>query len=106
MKDKWAIIDDIRELNCDFIAKTGWDGIAMMREHIVEIKTLCMDHDLGDANAMNGFDVLYRLSLENLIPDHVQMVTSNPVGRMNMANFLLGKGFETRDGLNFYRKDE
>ena len=102
-RDAWAIIDDIRELNCQYVAKTGWDGIEMMREHIEEIGVLCLDHDLGDAHAMNGFDVLYRLMLEGLVPDRVQLVTSNPVGRTNMGNLLLDRGYESRDGINFIK---
>lgn len=101
MKDKWAIIDDIRELHCDFIAKTPADGVKMMRDNFDEIGHLCMDHDL--CSAVTGYDVLRTLGNMELIPEHVQMVTSNPVGRMNMANYLLGLGYETRDGINFYK---
>lgn len=102
MKDKWAIIDDIRSLNCDYIARTPSEGVTMMKEHFSEIGTLCMDHDLN--SVVTGYDVLRTLGEINLIPNHVQMVTSNPVGRTNMANYLMGIGYETRDGLNFYKK--
>ena len=101
-KDKWAIIDDIRELNCHYIAKTGFEGISMMRAHFSEIGVLCMDHDLGE-HGMNGFDALYRLLLEGLVPDRVQLVTSNPVGRKNMSDLLLDRGYESKDGINFFR---
>jgi hypothetical protein len=101
MKDKWAIIDDIRELNCDFIAKTGHEGITMMTEHFEEIGTLCMDHDLGDADDMNGFQVLELLMFWDLVPDHVQLVTSNPVGRTNMSDLLRSKSYQSKDGINF-----
>ena len=105
-KTKWAIIDDIRELNCDFIAKDARAGIKMMTDHFDEIGTLCMDHDLGDAEEMNGYEVLKFLMLKGLVPDHVQMVTSNPVGRTNMANLLIAEGYETVDGINFLRKNK
>lgn len=100
---KWAIIDDIRELNCDLIAKTGEHGIEMMGEHIHEIECLCLDHDLGDQDAINGYEVLKILFQRQLVPRHVQLVTSNPVGRYNMEALLLANAYNTKDGRNFYK---
>lgn len=107
MKDKWAIIDDIRELNCDFIAKNGRDGLQMMTEHFDEIRVLCLDHDLGDVNEPTGFDVLSSLMLRWLVPEEVQLVTSNPVGRDRMANLLMDNGYQKSvNGLVFRRVNE
>ena len=103
MRDKWALIDDIRELNCDYTARNARDGLKMMTDHFDEIGTLCLDHDLGDEEEPTGFDVLKRLFFNNLVPDHVQLVTSNPVGRANMANLLEDNGYESSDGINFLR---
>lgn len=103
-KNKYAIIDDVRELNCELIAKTGVDGIRMMIEHFDEVECLCLDHDLGDPGEMNGFEVLQSLLLRNLVPDHVQLVTSNPVGRQRMQNELLSRNYTTLDGIDFYKK--
>lgn len=99
---KWAIIDDIRELNCDLIAKTGEKGIAMMADNILDIECLCLDHDLGDEKAMNGYDVLKVLFDRHLAPNHVQLVTSNPVGRYNMESLLIANNYKTIDGRNFF----
>lgn len=102
MKDKWAIIDDFRELNCDLIAKSGLVGLEMMAANFEDIICLCLDHDLGNPDEMNGYEVLQELFLRNLVPEHVQLVTSNPIGRKNMTNLLIAEGYERSiDGLNF-----
>lgn len=103
MKNKWAIIDDERTLNCELIARNGRDGIKLVQDHFEEIECLCMDHDLGDAKKMSGYDVLQILGQLNVLPDKIQLVTSNPVGRLNMRKFLEKQGFITNDGINFIR---
>lgn len=96
---KWLIIDDIRTLNCDIVARTAREGIKLMEEHFYEVECLCLDHDLGEA--LNGYDVLRELFLLEIVPDKVQLVTSNPVGRQNMEKVLLREGYSTKDGRNF-----
>lgn len=100
----WAIIDDIRELNCELIAKNARDGIKMVMENFDRIECLCLDHDLGEA--MNGYDVLCHLMYRNLVPNNVQLVTANPVGQVNMARVLEHYGYETKDGRNFYKVEK
>jgi hypothetical protein len=100
----WAIIDDIRELNCELIAKNARDGLTMVMENFDRIECLCLDHDLGEV--LNGYDVLCHLMYKGFVPDHVQLVTSNPVGRANMASVLERNGYETKDGRNFYKVEK
>lgn len=100
----WAIIDDIRELNCELIAKNARDGIHMVIENFDRIECLCLDHDLGEV--LNGYDVLCHLFEVGKVPNHVQLVTSNPVGRANMANVLKHNEYKTKDGRNFYKVEK
>lgn len=62
---------------------------------------VCFDHDLGEEET--GYDVLVWAIEKDLLPDKVQLVTSNPVGQLNMANALRANGFDSIDGRNFVR---
>jgi len=95
----WLIIDDKRELKCDVIARTARAGIALLESN--EWECVCLDHDLGDANSMTGYDVCKWALDSKCLPFKVQLVTSNPVGRNNMANLLRDAGYKSKDGFNF-----
>ena len=104
MKLKWALIDDLRDIYCDFVARNGHDGLTMMKEHFDEIGTLCLDHDLGDAHELSGYDVLKALLAEELLPDIVILVTDNPIGRENMARELVANGYKRSPNGKRFRK--
>lgn len=89
----YIIIDDIRDLNCDIICRTGKAGIAVLEAMQGQFDVLCIDHDLGDADEMNGYDVIKYTIDCKLLPDEVQIVSSNPVGIQNIANALKSAGF-------------
>lgn len=101
-KDKWAIIDDIRTLHCDLIAKSATEGITMVIEHFDEIECLCLDNDLG--GHVEGYDVLCQLFILDKVPDKVQLVTSNPVAQNRMSKLLQYKGYVTIDNRNFTKE--
>lgn len=95
----WLLIDDVRDLNCDVTAKTPEAGKKMLALGVWEC--LCLDHDLGVIE--NGYDIA-KWAIENgFMPNHVQLVTSNPVGKTNISNALTSGGWETRNGTDFYR---
>lgn len=100
-KPNWLLIDDVRELGTEAIARTpalgkkflalgGWDCV-------------CFDHDLG-MHEETGYDVMKWAIQHNFLPDKVQLVTSNPVGRANMQAALVSAGFSSIDGINYKRK--
>ena len=95
----WLLIDDCRDLNCEVIARTPNAGKKLLA--LGGWECVCFDHDLGTNES--GYDVLKWASAANFLPDRVQLVTSNPVGRKNMKNLLLDNGFKTKDGFNFKR---
>lgn len=93
----WLLIDDCRNLKVDVIARTAAAGKAMLDN--CKWKCVCFDHDLGET--LTGYDVLVWGLQRDLIPAQVQLVTSNPVGRKNMAAALENSGYTTIDGTNF-----
>ena len=97
----WLLIDDVRDLNADAIARTPEAGQRLLASG--PWACLCLDHDL--ACKESGYDVLVWALARDLVPARVQLVTSNPVGRQNMRAALEASGFITRDGINFARQD-
>ena len=95
----WLLIDDERNLNTEAVARNAASGKRMLEAGGWEC--VCFDHDLGEGES--GYDVLVWGLEKGLIPDRVQLVTSNPVGRKNMRAALEAAGFNTIDGINFYR---
>lgn len=99
--DMWLMIDDMRNLGCELEARTAGDGMRMLEEHVGQIECLCLDHDLGE-NQENGYQIITWALERDLVPPHVQIVSSNPVGRKNIAAALEAAGYATKDGVNFY----
>lgn len=86
------LIDDVRTLNADRIARTYDEGIAALQEESWD--TLLLDHDLGcfDENGREytGYDVMCFLE-EN--PQYlplldIRIVSANPVGRDRMQRII------------------
>lgn len=96
----WLLIDDFRSLGCDVTCRTSQEGKNALVSYKGNIECLCLDHDLGPGQE-SGYDVA-KWALENgLMPNHVQIVSSNPVGRQNIAFVLTSYGYTTTDGTNF-----
>lgn len=93
----WLLIDDVRNLNTEGVARTAAEGKALLKAQAWEC--VCLDHDLGESTT--GYDVLVWALESNLCPPHVQLVTSNPVGRRNMKAALENAGYTSKDGINY-----
>jgi hypothetical protein len=98
----WLLIDDIRDLNTEAIARTSQIGMKLLQ--IGDWRCVCFDHDLGDLSEMNGYQLMCAAVEKGLLPGRVQLVTSNPVGRKNMANLLEKEGYVSKDGINFFKE--
>lgn len=85
------LIDDLKTLGVENIARTAKAGLKMLREN--PVTHVYLDHDLGDVGAPTGYDVLTRALLEGILPEYVQLVTHNPVGRQNMERALENEGY-------------
>lgn len=95
----WLLIDDVRDLGVEAIARTPEAGKKLLE--VGGWECVCFDHDLGAPES--GYDVLVWGLERSLIPNKVQLVTSNPVGRKNMADALVAAQYTTTDNVNFVR---
>lgn len=88
----WLIIDDVRDLGCDVIARTAAAGKRMLASGPWDV--LCIDHDLGDVGAETGYDVI-KWAIDNGIPlpSRIQIVSANPTGCENIAFLLKAAGY-------------
>lgn len=100
MTEFHLLIDDFREFDVDHIAKNARDGQDALLTF--SVTHLYMDHDLGDENEANGYEVLCWAIAHDHCPPNVMLVTSNPVGRDNMAAALVSAGYEKKG--NWYIK--
>lgn len=85
MRQRILLIDDIRNLEAHVIARTSQDGINVL-ERCGKFDVLMLDHDLGNESEGSGYDVACWLEANpQYLPDTIELVTANPVGRDNMA---------------------
>lgn len=77
----WLLIDDVRDLNADAIARTPEAGQRLLASG--PWACLCLDHDLG--TAQTGLDVLHWAIGHDCLPQRVQLVTTNLTARSKMA---------------------
>lgn len=103
----WLIIDDVRTLGCDVVARTAKDGMDILSRMSDQFECLCIDHDLGEGKkGKSGYDVLKWALPKGYVPDHVQIVSKNPVGAQNIRNILTDYGYRSTDRINYFRKDK
>lgn len=99
----WLLIDDMRNLGADYVARTAQEG----REYLTQLDGIVthvmFDHDSGPLSDMDGYQVVKWALDQNLMPENVQLVTSNTVGRCNMSNVLQDAGYRSIDGINFQK---
>lgn len=97
----WLLIDDSRDLKTDVIARTPEAAKKLLA--LGGWYCVCLDHDLGPS-LESGYDILVWALKEKLLPNKIQLVTSNPVGRANMAAALHRAGYFSIDGANFSKE--
>ncbi len=93
----WLLIDDIRNLDCEAIARTPQAAKELLKCNCWE--GVCFDHDLGEGET--GYDVMKWMFEMNIHPSKIQLVTSNPVGRNNMIGVLKSYGYKSSDYINW-----
>ena len=96
------LIDDFRTYDMDHTARTAQEG----RQALLSfpVTHLYMDHDLGEHSDTDGYKVVVWALERGVCPAHVQLVTSNPVGRNNMAAALENAGYvktNTNSGIQY-----
>jgi hypothetical protein len=95
------LIDDMRNLDVDVIARTSQAGKALLEMNASLWTHLYLDHDLGEFSDEDAYPVLEWAIEKDLLPRFVQLVTDNPVGREKMARALIANGYTTKDQRNF-----
>lgn len=94
------LIDDVKNLNADIIARNYKSGVLALL--YLPVTHLYIDHDLGEENS--GYDILKFFKVHyHRLPNFIQLVSSNPVGKENMKNLLISMEYITKDGYNFYK---
>jgi hypothetical protein len=97
--DMWLLIDDTRDLHCDCIARTP--EVAKKLLAVGGFECVCFDHDLG--SPVTGYDILCWAIEREFLPNKIQLVTSNPVGRQKMSAALKADGYSTINECEFYK---
>ena len=105
MNEFHLLIDDFREYDMDHTARTAQEG----RQALLSfpVTHLYMDHDLGDESDTDGYKVIVWALERGICPAHVQLVTSNPVGRNNMVAALENAGYTkevTKTGIRYNKE--
>lgn len=98
----FLLIDDLRNTPSDFIARTPDAGKEALRRLSPLLTHVIFDHDLGEGES--GYDVMTWALDNDFMPDNVQLVTSNPVGRDNMIAALLANGYKAKNKLEYYKE--
>lgn len=98
-----VLIDDTRNLNADIIVRNGEAGLMVLQAFRSKVEVVYLDHDLG-LGSISGYEVLCRALFLDVLPNKVQLVTSNPVGRVNMYAALKQAGYTTINGFDFVKE--
>ncbi len=106
MNELHLLIDDMRSVGEDLTARNPDDGKKMLLG--MPITHLYIDHDLGpdpDGNEyQNGYKVVCWAIERGCLPPHVQIVSSNPVGRKNIEAALQQDGYVLRGDRRYWIK--
>lgn len=98
----WLLIDDVRDLNVDAIARNPDAAYKLLT--VGGWSCVCFDNDLG--YPIEGHHILDWAIERKLLPSHVQLVTSNTVALTTMQNALRSEGYASKDGRNFFKHNQ
>ena len=95
---KVLLIDDRRNMNADYIARTFEDGVKKLRTERWDL--LYLDHDLG-AFKKSGYDVMqFLIENKQYIPKMILCISDSPGGKdmiNGMIKDIYGRVFDFRD---------
>lgn len=86
---KTILIDDLRDIQADVVARTYDTGIQALQEQ-GPFDVLYLDHDFGDPDPRKtGYGVICWLEAnQKFLPGEIKLVTANPVGRKQMQTVI------------------
>ena len=86
----WLLVDDLREIKADHVARTAADATRMLNKN--EYDGAYFDHDLASydeaGREITGYHVMLEALHNNRLPKKIILVTANPVGRKKMEDLL------------------
>lgn len=105
MTEFHLLIDDIRneemcgvtDIKFDIIARSAKRGMEILETH--PVTHLWLDNDLG-YRQKEGWEILNWARDNGHLPDHIILVTANPVSRRRMEETLRNDVGYTRENLN------
>lgn len=82
---KTLLIDDLRDIQADVIARNFDAGIHALKE-LGPFDVLFLDHDYGDPDPAKNGEGIMKFLEENpqYLPKTIRIVSANPVGRQRM----------------------
>ncbi len=87
----WLLVDDEKNIQCDIIVRTAHVAKIVLAGLHSELEGLYLDHDLGMDSS--GLDVLKWAIQNDMLPNSVQLITMNPVGKKEMEFCLRDAGY-------------
>jgi hypothetical protein len=96
------LIDDVRDFG-DVIARTPAAAKMILKSFGKDFEVVHFDHDLGMCEE-SGYSILTWALENDLLPDKIELVTGNIVGREHMRAALENHGFKTINGRTFHKK--
>lgn len=96
------LIDDMRNFTCDIIARNATSAKKIFTLDVTW-ELVMFDHDLGEVET--GYDVMKFMFEHYIFPKEIQIITSNPVGRINMEGLLKDYQYSCYDGVNWERRE-
>jgi hypothetical protein len=86
MKEFYLLIDDLRNVDVDVIARTVAGGKFALEAG--GVTHLYLDNDLGIDQPMEGIDILNWARDNDLVPPNVFIISANPVAKKRMEDVL------------------
>lgn len=87
----WLLIDDIRNReDADVIARSSQVAMRLLEDNNFE--GVIFDNDLGETK--EGWEILEWAIYHGVLPDKVEIITSNPSARSRMELALRSEGYK------------
>lgn len=83
-----VLIDDNRNIFCDFIARNSHAGRFLLENLKGQIEELFLDYDLGSESDLTGLGILEWALKEDCLPNIIIICSGLPFGRKHMQDFL------------------
>ena len=98
MRTLYFLIDDVRNIEADLIARTYEGALAVMPLIHTTVETLGIDYMLDYCGINTGLKLLNKFHREGWLPPNIQVVSSHPIGKKEIIQFLEMVGYKNDQG--------